>query len=203
MLNQINGQVKKRFNSVLRQLWPFIEDPLYASGRQKIGGLAALAFELMVILWLGQFFVNKSRQLFKLNSQEERLNQKVAQAEKDGQLIKSRPQAVESLIQSLPPEKESHRLLQKLNQLSGSHRLSLTSLSFLEPKNLGGELREQFLKVTLSGVFKDIIAFVEEVEKNSRPVITESVEFTIPEKPKSVGVVITQIVFKTYFTDNP
>src|SRR3989338_1675079 len=173
-------KIRQAFNSFIREVFGLVGSPLEKKYvRESI--LIFLATLLILIsvnlfqklLLSGQLYLNTLR---KVKSLESQLNS----TQKSFGNIEKTPQAAEDLLDSLPANQDSHRLLERINLLSNRHELALLNISLLpsvETSKLG--LVKQPILISLSGSFENILAFIEEVEENKRPIVVATLNFSL------------------------
>jgi len=193
-------KIRQAFNSFIREVFGLVGSPLEKKYvRESI--LIFLATLLILIsvnlfqklLLSGQLYLNTLR---KVKSLESQLNS----TQKSFGNIEKTPQAAEDLLDSLPANQDSHRLLERINLLSNRHELALLNISFLpsvETSKLG--LVKQPILISLSGRFENILAFIEEVEENKRPIVVATLNFSLPEKSLNSGVVGVDLTADSFF----
>lgn len=205
MLNQLKETITKTFNYLNRTFGPRLSDKSPLSVRGDWGLAALLFLEAVSVIWLLVNLAGLTSALLTEMQSRKISEKKTSQVQANTQQIKSSPDAAQDLMESLPSGKSNYELLETLNSAAGANQVSLLSINFLPIKSSGlGGLSQQPVGISLQGNFENIFVFLEELEKNQKPVAAESLEITNNNKAAASGMVSANVVLKTYIAEvNP
>lgn len=203
----MSNNLKKSLNKVTYPVWrfvgPFFSDPIYSPIRIQIALFILVIFQLLALLEFSGMTRGKIKNFIATREIRTGLEKKVTKLASDSKQIKEKPQATEGLLESLPTIKDNYNLLEKLNSAAGTNQVSLLSVSFLPTKkSIIGGLIEQPIQISLRGEFENVFLFLDDLEKNKRPILVETLEMSTNEKVLSAKIVRTEILIKTFLVDS-
>lgn len=202
MFNKLKASIKRILNYAVRAVADLLVDETFLSVRTEL----ILSAVLLIQIVLAIIFFKKLA--FEISSftaiREDRISaeKRLGQIQDNLLQVKKMPQAAENLLESLPGSKENYNLLETLNASAGNNQVSLLSVNFLPTKNSGlAGLTEQPIEIRLQGNYENIFSFIGDMEKNKRPVLTDSIEYSTNKKISTVGAVEAAVVIKTFLVD--
>lgn len=192
-----------KFGFYLRRLiGPLVTDGNYQQIRKTLLWVFLLIVQLIFNIKFLVVLLDKIPNLARDHQRRLALQKEVAQTKRNIARIKASPQAVETIIQSLPGAQGNYNLLEKLNSLAAGHQLSLLSINFLpiEKSNIPG-LLEQPIEVRIEGPFVSIFDFLDQLRNDSRPTLTENLTVETKENNLSSGYIQAEAQLKTYLIE--
>lgn len=195
---QLKG-LPKRFFPTIRRIKPLIEDPVYAWQRRALTWLIIFIFETSAFLILAQKNLELGLALTAAVATRQKTQKSLTDLEKNLELIRKSPQAVEKLLEIIPSFDSSHNVLTTLNQLTSLHGLTISQINFLPPDPRQGVATEQKINFQLTGDFESVVAFAEELKKNQQLILIDSLELNLAQANKPSEGVRADFLVKTFF----
>lgn len=202
MFNKLKGSIKKIINYTGRATADLLVDEIFLSVRTELILSAVLLIQIILVITFFKNLVFEISSFTTLRQARVLAEKRLSQIQNSLLQVKKMPQAAENLLESLPGSKGNYNLLEALNASAGTNQVSLLSVNFLPTKNSGlPGLTEQPVEIRLQGNYENIFSFIVDMEKNKRPVLTESIEYSTNNKVSTVGVVEAAVVIKTFLVD--
>jgi len=203
MFNKLEGSAKRSLNYFNRGMIHFLADETFLSVRTELILSMVLVAQIIAVSMISGNLIQEASQLTTLQQTKAAADKRVGQIQDNLEQIKKMPQAAEDLLERLPTNKDNYNLLEKLNSAAGTNQVSLLSVNFLPTKNSSmAGLAEQPVEIRLQGNFENVFLFLDELEKNKRPILTDSLEISTNDKILTTGVVETNVVLRTFLVSS-